>query len=348
MTNDRLVTYINNIKPTTLLSLYDIPRAKEVAAAFTSTKLETISDTTTVFENMGYGSSSATEAQKFIDHCTTKLKAHIEKKSKRTGNKLSNRAEYLNEPVLTFQEAMLKERDSDGNVVKDDEGKVVYVEGTRWNGDSDLVCSGVMARAIEYWHGPQSEPGVLRIVNALPQTGDPDEDAIPDNEFQNLNDHGVTVSGARMAIPQSTLWHQYAVNMFPQAKDFAAYVHSLKAPILPQATFNDSTVRFQKLTVQKVEEMEVNGKTFCTTVEQDLETDGSGLLNIDHPDVQEFVEKYGVAVAQVRAVHLKNGIMAKGVLRPVRLGAPMTRVTTREERWDEESQSWILVSSSEE
>lgn len=246
-----------------------------------------------LFDMLGFGQQSEEKARALVGWAfdTVELKAieARERKKLRTANKAANRAEYLHEPVFTFY----KREDDEGNEV------------SRWNGDTDLRSKGLLSRVVTHLHGEQVLPPFAGIING--QSIDPETGVrkpITDEQWTKFTAADLVVSGERLVINRKSPVWKLAVKCFPQAIDMAAYIHSLNAPVLPEGFFADCDVQFRKLQVDGV----------------DLETDGSGYMNIDNPAVADFIAKYGLCPVQFRCIEPKTGLFAKGIMRPVKLG----------------------------
>jgi hypothetical protein len=291
---DKVLRTINNLNPRRawrIAHLFGDELAIETTALLTEYALTDVSGAVQVFETLGFGSQSQSLGLDLVEWAieTVELKAIETRESKKThaANKAANRAEYLHEPVFCFYKW-----GTDGE------------EKTRWKGDTDLRSAGLLSRIVVDLHGPQMVPCFAGIVNGQTLDEDGQRPPIDDDQWTQFVGNGLVVSGERLAINTQTPAWAMAVKALPLAIELAAYVHSLNAPVLPNAWFPRTSVQFRTL--------KANGL--------DMGTDGSGLLNVDAPEVQGLIAKHGVCTMQFRMLEPKSGLVAKGIVRPVRLG----------------------------
>ena len=103
-----------------------------------------------------------------------------------------------------------------------------------------------------------------------------------------------------------------------------AYCHRLNAPLIPGGYFEDMDILFSNPMAVDTEPQNVSEATEAALAEvrgetmqweRDMECDGSGLYDPDHPDMANLVAQYGKVVFQITVIR-PDGLFAKGIIVP--------------------------------
>lgn len=208
-----------------------------------------------------------------------------EEKRSRAERSAANRAKYLPAPILRYY------------TYEDNKTGVTF---DRWHGDMALRAGGLMALAVDHIWGEQAVPVVVNLINALGEDDDGRRKKVPSDVWDTCNDNQMAVSGGRLGWSMNTPAWNWLKNLFPSAIDLSPYNHGLNAPLLPEGFHPNIRVRFTTL-------KDTNGV--------DLQTDGSGWYHPETPELQQFVQKYGLVPIQIRYISKKN-VFGKGMLFP--------------------------------
>jgi len=216
---------------------------------------------------------------------TKKLKAEERKLIART----TNRTRYLPVPILTYKQRYHTQTGAVRN---------------QWRYDMSLASAGLLELVCETLYGTQEEPLSIQVFNAL-EKKEGKQDPIPSSEWNRYRRENIGISGERLGWNMNHPAWKLLEKTFPNGIDLSAYGHSLNAPTLPEGYFPRVAVQLQKL-------VDDDGR--------DLETDGSGQWNVDHPMFDAFITKHGICVWQIRGLQPQHGTFVKGIVRPVSLG----------------------------
>jgi hypothetical protein len=247
------------------------------------------------------------------------VRARLNERTALSTLRLTNRSEYL--PVIDLVYSLMKS------------GKELNISF-----EKGLAATGILSRALEaLGHKTQGVPLQLRIVNNLPYKKNmkgeltSEQHAIPAEEWDILRAHNWLPTQGNLAWN----WGNHALKdlllkCFPLAIDLGAYGHRLSSPLIPGGFLENVTVRFsnpqgfvpdrgefaagvQESLAEQLDLLTDEEKTIYTMA--DMECDGSGLYDPDHPVMNGLVLRYGKVPFQLTVLRT-DGLFAKGIIVP--------------------------------
>lgn len=159
-----------------------------------------------------------------------KKAALAKKKALSYSLKAENRAAYLPQPILVCN----------GDAEK-----------SRWRYDRRLEPAGLLPQWEAGLHGAPMASPVLTILNEMDNDNDNRQHEVPTHYWSEFNRNGYVVSNRRCGWKTNSATWQQVSNLFPSAIEAKAYMHSLKAPLVPNGYVGSVPVEYVNVKGQK-------------------------------------------------------------------------------------------------